>query len=81
MYLYYSHLAATNQGSGLPVMALHRSDRVYLSKWIGLIAEVSVIWFAAPALDPRNAGANGVGGEDDDVSNAAMVGISSARAA
>ena len=81
MWLYYSHLAATNQGPGLPLMSLRRSDRVYLSEWIDLIAEVSVIGFAAPALDPRNVGANEVGGEGDDVSNAAVVGISAARAA
>ncbi len=73
----------TNRGSGLlvmPVMALHRSDRVHLSKQIDLMAKVSAIRFAAPALDPRNVGANAAGGEGDDVSNVAVVGICGARA-
>ncbi len=65
----------------MPVMAAHRYDRVHLSKQIDLMAEVSAIGFAALALDPRNAGANAAGGEGDDVSDAAVVGICAARAA
>jgi hypothetical protein len=54
---------------------------VHLSEWIDLMAEVTAIRFAAPVLDPRNGGANAAGGEGDDVSNVAMVGICAARAA
>jgi hypothetical protein len=63
------------------VMAAHRYNRVHLSKQIDLMAKVSSIGFVAPALDPRNAGANAVGGEGDDVSDVAVVGICAARAA
>jgi hypothetical protein len=72
---------ATNQGPGLPVVELNRSDRVHLSKRIDLMAEVLAIGFEAPALDPHNAETNVVGGEGHDVSNAAVVGIRAARAA
>ncbi len=53
---------------------------MHLSEWIDLMAEVTAIGFAAPVLDPRN-GENAAGGEGDDVSNVAMVGICAARAA
>ncbi len=62
-------------------MASCRSDRVHISERIDLMAKVSVIGFVTPALDPRNAGANVGGGEDDDVNIAAVVGICAARAA
>ncbi len=67
---------ATCQGPGLSVMSvmeMHRFDRVHLSKWIDLIAEVTAVGFVVPALDPHNAGANAAGGEGDDVSDAAVV--------
>jgi hypothetical protein len=65
----------------MPVMASRRYDWVHLSDQIDLMAEVSGIRFMAPALDPCNAGANTAGGEGDDISNVAMVGICAARAA
>jgi hypothetical protein len=74
----------THQGPGLPVMPVmgtHRSDRVHLSKQIDLMADVRLIGFLVPALDPRNAGANAAGGEGDDISNAAVVEACAARAA
>jgi hypothetical protein len=46
----------------MPVMETRRFDRVHLSKHIDLIVKVTVIGFVAPALDPRNAGANAAGG-------------------
>jgi hypothetical protein len=65
----------------MPVMGMRRFDRVHLSKWIDLMAEVKAIGFMAPVLDPRDVGAYVAGGEGDDVSNAAMVGKHAARAA
>ncbi len=65
----------------IPVMGMCRFDRVHLSKRIDLMAKVSAIRFVAPTLDPRNAGTNAAGGECDDVSEAAVVGICAAGAA
>jgi hypothetical protein len=65
----------------MPVMGMHRLDRVHLSKQIDLMAKVAAIGFVAPALDPHNARANAAGGEGDDVSNVAVVGICAAGAA
>jgi hypothetical protein len=54
---------------------------VHLSKQIDLMAEVTLIGFVVPTLDPRNMGTNAAGGESDDVSNAAVVGACAAGAA
>jgi hypothetical protein len=54
---------------------------VHLSKRIDLMAEVTVIGFVVPALDPRNTGRNAAGRESDDVSNMAVVGACAAGAA
>jgi hypothetical protein len=62
-------------------MALLRSVRVHCSEQDDLIVAVSAIGFRAPALDPCNAGVNAAGGEGDDVSNTAVVGIHAAGAA
>ncbi len=62
-------------------MASCRFERGYLYKRHDLMAVVSAIGFVVPALDPRNAGANAVGGEGNDVDNAAVVEIHVARAA
>jgi hypothetical protein len=45
------------------------------------MAQVTVIRFVVPALDPRNAGANAAGGEGDEIGNLAVVGACAARAA
>jgi hypothetical protein len=63
------------------VMGMRRFDRMHLSERIDVMAEVTLIGFVVPALDPRNAGGNAAGGEGDDVSNAAVVGSCAARAA
>jgi hypothetical protein len=55
--------------------------RVHLSERIDLMAEVTVIGFVVPALDPRNARANAARGEGDEVGNVAIVGACAARAA
>jgi hypothetical protein len=55
--------------------------RVHLTKRIDLMAEVTVIGFVVPVLDPCNAGANVAGEEDDEVGNTAIVGARAARAA
>jgi hypothetical protein len=68
---YYTHLAATHQGPGLPVMPV--GARVHLSKQIDLMAEVTAIGFVVPVLDPHNAGAKAARGEGDEVGNTAIV--------
>ncbi len=78
-WYYYTHLAATHQGPGLPVMPV--GVRVHLSKLIDLMAEVAAIGFVVPVLDPHNAGVNAAGGVGDEVSDAAIVGACAARAA
>jgi hypothetical protein len=65
----------------MPVMRMHRGDRVHLSEWIDLMPEIRAIRFVAPLLDPRNTGSNAVGGEGYDVSNTAVFGARAARAA
>jgi hypothetical protein len=73
----------TSQGPGLLVMLVmgtRRGNRVHLSKRIDPMADVRLIGFVVSALDPRNAGGNAVGGEGDDVSNAAVVEACAARA-
>ncbi len=65
----------------MPVMRTHRGDRVHLSEWMDLMAEVTLIGFVVLALDPCNAGANAAGGEGDDASNVAVVEACAARAA
>jgi hypothetical protein len=57
----------------MPVMGTCRGDRVHLSRRIDLMAKVTAIGFVVPALDPRNAGVNAVGGEGYDVSNPAVL--------
>jgi hypothetical protein len=46
-----------------------------------MMAAVSAVGFVAPALDPHNARANAVGGEGNNVMDAAAVEIHVARAA
>jgi hypothetical protein len=65
----------------MPVMGTRRGDRVHLSKQMDLMADVRLIGFMAPTLDPLNAGANAVGGEGDDISNVAVVDACAKRAA
>ena len=65
----------------MPVMGTCRGDRVHLSEQIDLVGKVTAIGSVAPSLDPPNAGANAAGGEGDNVSDAAVVGIRAARAA
>jgi hypothetical protein len=65
----------------MPVMGTCRGDRVHLSKQIDLMANVTLIGFMVPALDPHNAGANAAGGEGNDISDTAVVGACDARAA
>ncbi len=76
---HYTHLAATHQGPGLPVMPV--GARVHLSERIDLMAAVTAIRFLVPTLDPRDAGANAAGGEGGEVGNTAIVGACAARAA
>jgi hypothetical protein len=79
--IYYSHLAATNQGPGFQVMGLGRFGRGYLRERRDMMAAVSAIGFVAPPLDPRNTGANVAGGEGNNVGNTAVAEIHVARAA
>ncbi len=65
----------------MQVMGMRRGDRVHLSKWIDLMADVRLIGFVVPVLDPCNAEANAVGGEGDDVNDATVVEACAARAA
>jgi hypothetical protein len=65
----------------MPVMRLHRFDRVHLAERIDLMVKVTAVGFVVPALDLHNAGMNAAGGEGDDVSDAAVVGACAARAA
>jgi hypothetical protein len=63
------------------VMGTRRGDRVHLSKRIDLMSNIQANGFVTPALDLCNTGTNDVGGDSDDVSNAAVVGAGAAGAA
>jgi hypothetical protein len=62
-------------------MGKRRGDRVHLSKWIDLMSNIQANGFVAPALDPRNMETNDIGGDSDNVSNLAVVGVGAAGAA